>query len=61
MLGIVPREKDLTEPPAILDAAEPIGEVRHVLERLELSLGKWVVIARIRSAVGLSDAHIGHE
>jgi hypothetical protein len=58
MLNIIPREKDLAETPAILDAAEPIREVRSVLERLELRLEKGVVIARIRPAVGLSDAQI---
>ena len=36
MLSIVPREKDLAETPAILDAAKPIREVRPIFERLEL-------------------------
>ena len=36
MLCVIPGKEDLAETPAILDAAEPIGEVRPVLERLEL-------------------------
>ena len=61
MLCVIPGKEDLTETSAILDAAESVGEVRHILERLELRLGKWIIITRIRSAVGLSDAQIGQE
>ena len=36
MLRVIPGKEDLAETSALLDAAEPIGEVRHILERFEL-------------------------
>lgn len=53
MVRVIPGEEALAEAPAVLDATKAVGEVGAVLERLELRLGKRVIIARIRPAVGL--------
>ena|SRR5450830_333753 len=64
MAVVVPGEELLTVSASVFDAAKALREVGTVLERLELRLGEWVVVADIRSAVGLGhfqvDQQLGH-
>jgi hypothetical protein len=38
MVGVVPEEEDLAVSSSVLDRAEPLGECRAILERLEVRL-----------------------
>jgi hypothetical protein len=44
VLGVEPREEDVAVSPRVLDRAEPLGERRPILERLELRLRERVVV-----------------
>jgi hypothetical protein len=44
MVLVVPVEEAAAEAPGVLDAAEPLGEVRLVLQRLEVTFREWVVV-----------------
>src|SRR5664280_41403 len=55
VLVVVPAEEGLTVHASRFDRGEAGGEVGPVLQRLELGLGVWVVIAHVRSGVGLGD------
>ena len=46
MLMVVPPEERLGMSPGLLDAGEPVREVRPVLQRLELRLGKRIIPSR---------------
>ncbi len=61
MLVAVPAEEPVAEDAGVLDAAEPVGEVRPVLQGLELRLGVGVVIRAVRPAVGLGDSEVGEQ
>jgi hypothetical protein len=53
MLMVVPGEEGLAMRPRVLDGGEPGGEVRPVLQRLELALGVRVVVGDVRAGVRL--------
>ena len=61
VLVVVPAEESLAVQPGSLDRGEPGGEVRAILQRLELSLAVGVVVRDVRSGVGLGDAEVGAE
>ncbi len=48
---VVAEELD-AELPGLLDCVEALGELRAVLDRLELRLGERVVVAHVWAAVG---------
>src|SRR5450759_3808345 len=52
VLVVVPGEELLPEGAALLDRAEAVGELRAVLECLELRLREGVVVRDVRPAVG---------
>lgn len=53
------REEDLAVLARGFDRGEGVGEVRPVLQRLELRFAERVVIADVRAGVRLGDAEIG--
>src|ERR1035441_1941641 len=53
MLFVVPLEKLLAEGTAVLDAAEPIRELRTVLHGAELAFRVRIVVGNIGSAMAL--------
>jgi hypothetical protein len=55
MLCVVPAEELLAERPGVVDGAEPVGNARPILQRLELRLGVRVVIGDLGAGVGLGD------
>ena len=55
MLGVVPGEEDVAVGPSVLDRAESVGELRPVLQRLELGLRERVVVGHVRPGVRLGD------
>jgi len=57
VLVVVPGEEPLAEEAPLLDRAEAAGELRAVLQRLELSLREGVVVGHMGPAVGLFDTH----
>src|SRR5664279_5144055 len=61
VLVVVPAEEGLTVHASRFDRGEAGGEVGPVLQRLELGLGVWVVIAHVRSGVGLGDPEVGEQ
>src|SRR5450759_1295611 len=61
VLVFVPAEEGLTVHASRFDRGEAGGEVGPVLQRLELGLGVWVVIAHVRSGVGLGDPEVGEQ
>src|SRR6266480_1722167 len=65
LLVVVVHEEHLAERSGVFDAAEALGELRAVLERLELGLeqglAERVVIAHMRAAVGAADAEEGEQ
>ena len=56
MFGVVPGEEDAAVGPDVLDRAEPLGECRPVLQRLELRLRERVVVGDVRAGMSLGDA-----
>jgi len=58
VFGVVPGEEGAAEGACVLDAAEAVGKLRPVLERLELALGEGVVVGDVRAAVRLGDAEV---
>jgi len=61
MLGVVPGEEPSTVCSGVLDRAEAFGEVRAILQGLELGLGERVVVADVGVAVGLGHAEVGEQ
>ena len=59
VFAVVPVEEGTAVRTGVLVRAEALGEVRPVLERLEMSLGKRVVVRDVRSRVALRDAEVG--
>src|SRR4051812_7225902 len=59
MVLIVPGEEAAAEVLGVLDAAEPAGKFRLVLQRLEVGLRERVVIGRVGPAVRPGDAEVG--
>ena len=58
---VVPTEESSTVGTGILEASEPVGEVRSVLEGAELRFRIAIVIAHVRSAVGFGDPEVGQQ
>ena len=48
VVAVVPVEEVATMPLCVGEVAEAVGEVRPVLERLELRLGKRIVVGDVR-------------
>jgi hypothetical protein len=61
MIMVVPAEEPVAEHPRVLDAAEAVGEVRPVLQGLELRLGVGVVVRAVRPGVALGHAQVGEQ
>ncbi len=58
---IVIVEKTAAEQPAVFDGTETAGELRAILQRLELGLGVGIIVRDVRSGVGLGHAEISQE
>ena len=58
MFVVVPGKELLAKGPCVFDAGEAVGELRPVLERLELALRERVVVGDVRPAVGLGDPQV---
>src|SRR5665811_1361432 len=58
---VVPGEELLTVDASVFDTTKALGEVRTVLECLELRLGEGVIVADIRSAVGLGHLQVDQQ
>jgi hypothetical protein len=56
---IIPLKERVAKSPSIFQRTEAFGEIRPILERLELGLGKRVIVTEIRPRMGLGDAQIG--
>src|SRR5271170_13084 len=61
VLVVVPGEEVLAVRSCCLDRVEAAGEVRPVLEGLELAFRERVVVADVRAAVGLGDSEVGQQ
>jgi len=61
VLLVVPGKERLAESTGFFDAGETLRELGTILEGLELRLGKRVVIAGMRPAVGFGDPEIGEQ
>ena len=61
MLMVVPMEERLAEGMPVLLRAEPIGKLRSVFHRLELALGKRVIVRYMRPAVRFHNAQRGQK
>ena len=58
MLFVIPREEVLAENAAILNGAEPLWELRTVLECLELGFRVRIVVTDMRATVGFRHPQI---
>lgn len=58
---VIPSEEAAAEGPGILDAAEALGELRLVLESLEVAFGERIVVRGMRPVVRTGDAKIGEQ
>ena len=58
---VVPIEEAAAEASGVLDAAEALGELRLVLEGLEVAFGERVVVGDMRPVVRAGDAEIGEQ
>lgn len=58
MLFVVPLEEALAVSAGFFDAAEALGEVRAVLQGLELRLREGVVVGDVGAAVGLGHIEV---
>src|SRR5665213_2071737 len=58
---VVPIEEAAAEASGVLDAAEALGELRLVLECLEVALRERVVVGHVRAIVRAGDAKIGEQ
>jgi hypothetical protein len=56
---VVPGEEPVTETPRVLQRAKASGEVRPVLQGLELAFRKRVVVGDVRPAEALGHPEIG--
>ena len=61
VLLVVPPEEALAEAASVFLAAEATGKLRPVLERLELALGKRVVVGHMGATVRFRHTQRGHE
>lgn len=61
MLFVIPAKEVLAEGPAILDGAEPLRELRTVLERPELGCRIWVVVTDMRATVGFCHTQVSQQ
>ena len=61
MLTVIPVEKIMAKAPGILYRAKRSREFRTVFQRLELRLGKRVVITYMGPTVGFRHSSIGQE
>ncbi len=61
MVLVVPIEEVAAEASGILNAAEALGELRLVLECLEVAFGERVVVGYIGPAMRAGDAEIGEQ
>ena len=61
MILVVPVEELAAEGLGILDAAEPAGKARLVLQGFEVALGERVVVRGVRPVVRAGDAKIGEQ
>jgi len=61
MFFLIPVEKNLAECPGILNRAEPVRELRAILQGLELCLGIWIIVAYMRSAMDFGYAQISQQ
>jgi len=61
MHGVVPSKEWLAVGACVLDATEALGEVRSVLQRLELRLRERVVVRDVGPAVALGDIQIDQQ
>jgi len=58
MLGVIPTEEGLAKSPGVLQAAEPLREIRAVFEGFKLSFRIGVVITRMGPTVRLGHPQI---
>src|SRR5512139_1435085 len=58
MLGVVPGEKGAAKPSGVFSTTEPLGELRPVLQGLELGLRIGIVVRDMRATVGLDHSQI---
>ena len=56
MLEVLPVDERAAEVQSVLEAAKAVGELRPVLQRLELALRVRVIVADVRPAVRLGDS-----
>ena len=61
MLFVIPVEKILTKYSGILNRAEPLRELRTILQCFELGFGVRVVVANMRAAVGFGYPQIAEK
>src|SRR6202050_2868724 len=61
VLGVVRGKELLTKTPRILQRAETLRELRAVVQRLELPLGKRIVVRNVRPGMSLGHAEIGQQ
>jgi len=61
MLVVLPMKELAAEVQALLVAGESVGELRLVLQRLELAFRKRVVVGDVRPTVGLGNPQRGQE
>jgi len=61
VVPVVPIEEAAAETSGVLDAAEALGELRLVLECLEVTFREWVVVGDVRPVVRAGNAEIGEQ
>src|SRR2546425_4579475 len=61
MLAVVPAEEVLPERAAVFDRTEPLRKLWTIFERLEVGLGKGIVVGDVRAAVRFRHPEIGQE
>ena len=61
MVFVVPCEEASAECFGVLDAAEPVRELRLILQRLEMAFRERVIVGDMRSAMRLCYAEVGEQ
>ena len=61
MLLVVPVEEGPAEAFGVLDAAEPLGELGLIFQRLEAAFREWVVVGGVGPAVRFGDAQVSEQ